>query len=76
MERKLPRRIRWRVRREECFDRVQPGAGCRREVEGPARMPREPGLNLRMLMGGMVFGDNLNNPAGWHRALDGIEKSG
>ena len=60
---------------EERFDRIQPGAGCRREVEGPARMPREPGLHLWMLMGGVVVDDSLNNPAGWHCALDGIEKA-
>ena len=39
-------------------------------------MPREPGLHLLMLMGGaVVVDDSLNNPAGWHRALDGIEKA-
>ena len=37
------------------------------------RMPREPGLHLRMLMAGVAVGDSLNNPAGRHRALDGIE---
>jgi hypothetical protein len=38
-------------------------------------MPREPGLYLWMLMGGVVVDDTVNNPAGWHRALDGIEKA-
>ena len=38
-------------------------------------MPREPGLHLWMLMGGVVVDDSLNNPAGWHRALDSIGKA-
>lgn len=32
-------------------------------------MPRE------ILMGGVAVDDSLNNPAGWHRALKGIEKA-
>ena len=72
---KLPRRIRWRVRRKEGSDRIQSGGGCRHDVEGPTWVPREPGLDLRMLIGGVVVDDSLNNPARWHCALDGIEKA-
>src|SRR5213079_1692584 len=36
---------------EEIFDRVEPGAGGRGEMEGPARMADEPGLDLGVLVG-------------------------
>jgi hypothetical protein len=76
MEWKLPRRIRWRVGTEKNVSTAfSQEPECRREVVGPARMPREPGLHLWMPMGGVVVDDSLNNPAGWHRALDGIGKA-
>ncbi len=37
---------------EEALDGIEPGAGGRGEVEDEARMARQPGLNLRMLVGG------------------------
>ena len=75
MEWKLPRRMRWRVRAEKNVYRIGPGARCRREVERPAWMPGESGLHLRMLVGGVVVDDSLDDPAGWHRPLDGIEEA-
>jgi hypothetical protein len=36
-------------------------------------MAREPSLHLRMLVGGIVVDDSLDDPAGWHCPLDGIE---
>jgi len=39
---------------EEAFDGTEPGAGCRREVELPARMAGEPGADLVLLVGGDV----------------------
>ena len=41
--------------REEIFDGVEPGAGGRGEVEGPARMADEPGLEPRFREG-RLFG--------------------
>ena len=38
-------------RGEEGLDGVEPGAGGRREVEGPARMTGQPGADLGMLVG-------------------------
>lgn len=36
-------------RREERFDSVQPGAGCRRKVEDPTRMTGKPLADLSCL---------------------------
>ena len=44
-------------------------------MEDETRMARQPGLDLRMLVGGVVVDDSLDDPAGWHRPLDGIEKA-
>ena len=38
-------------------------------------MPREPGLHVRMLVGGVVVDDSLDDPAGWHDPFDGIEEA-
>ena len=74
MEWKLPRRMRWRVRAEKNVSTAfsqEPDDW--REVERPAGVPREPSLHLRMLVGGVVVDDSLDDPAGWHSSLDGIE---
>jgi hypothetical protein len=60
---------------EEGLDRIDPRAGGRREVEGPARMPDEPGADLGMLVGGVVVEDGVDQFAGRHGALDGIEEA-
>ena len=39
---------------EEALDGIEPGAGGRGEVEGEARVPGEPGLDLGVLVGGVV----------------------
>ena len=50
---------------EEALDGVEPGARGRREVEDEALMPGEPGANLRMLVGGVVVEDDVDDlPAG------------
>src|SRR5688572_23867139 len=62
-------------RREEGLDRVEPGAGGRGEVEGEARMAAEPGDHLRMLVGGIVVEDDVDELAGRHLCLEGIEEA-
>ena len=62
-------------RGEEGLDGVQPGAGGRREVEGPARVPGEPGADLGVLVGGVVVEDGVDQLAGRHRGLDPIEEA-
>ena len=59
---------------EEALDGVEPGRRGRREVEHPSRMAGEPGLDLGMLVRGVVVEDRVDQFAGRHRALDGIEE--
>ena len=53
-------------RGEEGLDGVDPGAGGRREVEGPARVTGEPGADLGVLVGGVVVEDRVDQLAGRH----------
>src|ERR1700689_4910770 len=43
-------------------------------MEDPARMIGEPLLDLGMLVGGVVVGDGMDNPAGPDSALDGVKE--
>ena len=45
---------------EEVLDGVEPGAGGRGEVEHPARMAGQPGLDLGMLVGGVIVEDGVD----------------
>src|SRR5208282_2374798 len=57
---------------EEALDGVEPGGRCRREVEGPARMARDPLPHGGMLVGGVVDEDGVDGLAGGNLALDGV----
>ena len=59
---------------EVALDCVEPRGGGRREMERPTRMAREPFTDLGMLVGGVVVGDGMDDPAGLDRALDGVEE--
>ena len=48
---------------EQSLDGIEPGARFRGEVENEARMPRQPGLHLGMLVGGIVVEDDMNDLA-------------
>jgi hypothetical protein len=60
---------------EITLDRVQPGGRCRGEVEAPPRMPSQPFLDLRVLMGGVVVDDGVDCLALWYGGLGHIEKA-
>src|SRR5437667_2919227 len=60
---------------EEVLDGVEPGGRGRGEVEGPARMTRQPGQYFAMLVGGIVVEDDADRPVGRDLALDGIEEA-
>lgn len=47
---------------KEAFDGIEPRARGRREVEGPAGMAVEPGLDLVLLVRGVVVEDDLGWP--------------
>src|SRR5262249_52595834 len=60
---------------EEAFDGVEPGAGSWGEVEDEAGMAAEPGLDLRMVVGGVVVDDDVDDLARRHLCLDGVEEA-
>ena len=60
---------------EQAFDGVEPRARCRREVEAPPQMAREPGADLRMLMDGVVVEDNVDQLAGRNLRFNGVEEA-
>jgi hypothetical protein len=60
---------------EVAFDGIQPGGGCRGEVEGKARMALEPSADLCVLVGRVVVEDDVNQLSGREFGLDGIEKA-
>jgi hypothetical protein len=60
--------------REEIFDGVEPGAGGRGEVEDPARMADEPGLDLGVLMGRVIVEDGVDQLAGGDRRSTALRK--
>ena len=62
-------------RGEEGLHRVEPGGRGWGEVEGPARMTGEPGAHFRMLVGGVVVGNSVDELAGRYRRLDGVEEA-
>jgi hypothetical protein len=59
---------------EEALDRVEPGGRSRREVEGPARMARQPFAYGGMLVGGVIVEDCMDDLSGRNLALDGIQE--
>src|SRR5262249_47302948 len=60
---------------EEALDGIEPGARGGGEMEDEARMAGQPGLDLRMLVGGIVVDDDMDDLAGRHLGLDGIEEA-
>jgi len=66
----LPRHL-----REKVLDGVEPGGRGRGEVEGPARMTRQPGHYFGMFVGSIVVEDDVDELASRDLALDGIEKA-
>ena len=60
---------------EEAFDGIEPGAGGRGEVEDEARMACQPGLDLWMLVGGVVVDDDVDDLADGHLGFNGIEEA-
>jgi hypothetical protein len=61
--------------REEALDRIEPGSGCRREMERPSRVTFEPSSNIGVLMGGVVVDDGVDRLSHGNLFLDDIEES-
>ena len=60
---------------KEAFDEVHPGRRCRREVRLEARVAGEPGLDLRMLMSGIVVLDQMDVEFLGRFAVDLLQES-
>lgn len=60
---------------EPPLHHVQPGTGCRREVEMKAWMPTKPGLDARMLVGTVIVYDEVELQVGRCLAIDLLEES-
>ena len=60
---------------EEALDGVEPRSRGGGEMEGPARVAREPSLDLGMLVHGVVVEDDVDGLAFGHVALDGVKEA-
>ena len=60
---------------EEAFDRIEPGCGGRGEVERPARIPSQPLVHLRMLVGRIVVDDGVDHFSHRDLLLDRVEEA-
>jgi hypothetical protein len=60
---------------EKPLDGVEPGARGWCEVEDETRVAIEPGTNARMLVGGLVIENDVDDLAGRRLRLDGVQKS-
>src|SRR5437667_1484652 len=59
---------------EEALDSVEPGSGCRGEVEDKPPMFFEPLHDVGMLVGGIVVDDDMDRLFLGHSGLDDVEK--
>src|ERR1700730_5515950 len=76
IERKTPRRMRWRVILEKKFSTaLSQEAEVGVKWKGPARMARQPGKHFGMVMGGVVVEHRMDQLPGWDLVLDGIEET-
>jgi hypothetical protein len=59
---------------EKALDSVEPGSGCRGEVEDKPPMFFEPLHDVGMLVGGIVVDDDMDRLFLGHSGLDDVEK--
>ena len=59
----------------EAFNGIEPGNGPRGVVEHPMGMARQPGPHLRVGAGAIVDGHDVDDLAGRHSGLDGVEEA-
>jgi hypothetical protein len=59
----------------EALDRIEPGGPGRCAMENEARLPSEPGPNLRMLMAAVIVEDHADDLASGNFRLNGVEEA-
>ena len=59
---------------KQPLDEVQPGRGCRREVQGDAGVALEPASNWRRFVGGVVVEDQMEVEIVRRLPVDGLEE--
>src|SRR5271154_5481907 len=52
---------------KKSLDSIKPGGGCRREVEGEARVACQPGHDFRVLVSGIIVEDYMDDLADRNR---------
>ena len=61
---------------EKALDQVEPGRRGRREMHVESRMPGQPRLDLGMLVGGVVVGDQMDIEIRCDLPVDPVEATG
>jgi hypothetical protein len=61
---KVPRRFAWRVMIPKKIHHVQPAAAGRGEVQLDSEVPGQPGLDVGVLVGGVVVADHVQGDPG------------
>lgn len=60
---------------EEALDGIEPGGRGGREVEGPSRVPRQPGAGLGMFVGPVVVKNDMDDLSSRDLALDRVQEA-
>src|SRR5258708_40034660 len=60
---------------EKALDGIEPGSGCRGEVEREARMTPQPFDDLRVFAGGVVVEDHMDDLADRNIRLDLVKEA-
>ena len=60
---------------KETFHRIEPGRRSRGEVEGPARMARQPGPDLEVRVAAIIVEHHMDPPTRRDVTLEAVEKT-
>ena len=59
---------------EKALDGIELRTRCRHEMEGPARVPGQPGADLRLFIGSIIVEDDMASLVGGQFGFDRIEE--
>ena len=60
---------------EPALDQLKPGTGSRNKVQMEARMPLEPRLDARVLVGSVVVHDQVQIQLSWRVSIDVLQRA-